>query len=123
MPDIFEERDKTLKMLIADDDLAIIRLLADRCVKMGSKVETATNGIRRCQSYRLETRNQILGPKLRRRPHMTQSGHAALQSQMGHSPQNQRRLTNTSRRLKGNATLHNHCITHDLNRVGLECAA
>jgi hypothetical protein len=107
MPDIFEERDKTLKMLIADDDLAIIRLLADRCVKMGFKVETATNGIRRFQS----------------RPHMTQSGHAVLQSQMGHSPQNQRRLTNTSRRLKGNATLHNHCITHDLNRVGLECAA
>ncbi|MGH6728345.1 MAG: response regulator [Pseudolabrys sp.] len=32
-------------MLIADDDPAIVRLLADRCVKLGFKVETATNGI------------------------------------------------------------------------------
>ena len=32
-------------MLIADDDPAIVRLLADRCVKMGFKVETATNGM------------------------------------------------------------------------------
>jgi CheY-like chemotaxis protein len=45
MPDIFESRDKVLKMLIADDDPAIVRLLADRCVKMGFKVETATNGM------------------------------------------------------------------------------
>ncbi len=45
MPDIFEARDKTPKMLIADDDPAIVRLLADRCVKMGFKVETATNGM------------------------------------------------------------------------------
>jgi CheY-like chemotaxis protein len=45
MPDIFEARDKVPKMLIADDDPAIVRLLADRCVKMGFKVETATNGI------------------------------------------------------------------------------
>jgi hypothetical protein len=47
MPDIFETRDKVRKILIADDDPAIIRLLADRCVKMGFKVETAANGIRR----------------------------------------------------------------------------
>ena len=65
MPDIFEARDKVRKILIADDDPTIIRLLADRCVKMGFKVETATNGIRRFQSYRLETRNRILGPKQR----------------------------------------------------------
>jgi CheY-like chemotaxis protein len=45
MPDIFEARDKVPKMLIADDDPAILRLLADRCVKMGFKVETATNGM------------------------------------------------------------------------------
>ena len=45
MQDIFEARDKVPKMLIADDDPAIVRLLADRCVKMGFKVETATNGM------------------------------------------------------------------------------
>ena len=45
MPDIFEARDKVPKMLIADDDPAIVRLLADRCVKMGFKVETASNGM------------------------------------------------------------------------------
>ena len=45
MQDIFEARHKAPKMLIADDDPAIVRLLADRCVKMGFKVETATNGI------------------------------------------------------------------------------
>lgn len=45
MPDIFEGRDKVPHMLIADDDPAIVRLLADRCVKMGFKVETATNGV------------------------------------------------------------------------------
>ena len=45
MTDIFEARDKVPKMLIADDDPAIVRLLADRCVKMGFKVETATNGV------------------------------------------------------------------------------
>jgi len=45
MPDIFETHDKVPKVLIADDDPAIVRLLADRCVKMGFKVETATNGM------------------------------------------------------------------------------
>lgn len=45
MPDIFEARDKAPRMLIADDDPAIVRLLADRCVKMGFKVETASNGL------------------------------------------------------------------------------
>jgi len=40
-----EPREGTPKMLIADDDPAIVRLLADRCVKLGFKVETATNGI------------------------------------------------------------------------------
>ena len=32
-------------MLIADDDPAIVRILADRCASMGFEVETATNGI------------------------------------------------------------------------------
>jgi CheY-like chemotaxis protein len=45
MQDIFEARATTPKMLIADDDPAIVRLLADRCVKMGFKVETAANGM------------------------------------------------------------------------------
>src|ERR1700722_902308 len=33
------------KLLIADDDPAIVSLLADRCAKMGFSVETATNGL------------------------------------------------------------------------------
>lgn len=33
------------KMLIADDDPAIVRFLSDRCVKMGFGIETANNGI------------------------------------------------------------------------------
>lgn len=33
------------KMLIADDDPDIVNLLADRCMKMGFNVETATNGM------------------------------------------------------------------------------
>ena len=33
------------KLLIADDDPAIVSLLADRCSKMGFIVETATNGL------------------------------------------------------------------------------
>jgi CheY-like chemotaxis protein len=45
MHDIFEAHDTTPKILIADDDPAIVRLLADRGVKMGFKVETASNGI------------------------------------------------------------------------------
>lgn len=32
-------------MLVADDDPAIVRLLADRCADMGFDVETATNGV------------------------------------------------------------------------------
>jgi CheY-like chemotaxis protein len=33
------------KMLIADDDPAIVRLLAERCMSVGFEVETAANGI------------------------------------------------------------------------------
>jgi CheY-like chemotaxis protein len=45
MKDIFEASDQPPKVLIADDDPAIVRLLADRCAKMGFKVETALNGV------------------------------------------------------------------------------
>ena len=46
MSDTIEARQKAPpKMLIADDDPAIVRLLADRCVKMGFNVETAVNGM------------------------------------------------------------------------------
>jgi CheY-like chemotaxis protein len=37
--------DQTPKMLIADDDPSIVRLLADRCARMGFDVDTASNGI------------------------------------------------------------------------------
>jgi CheY-like chemotaxis protein len=43
--EIFETSDIAPKMLIADDDPAIVRVLADRCTRMGFEVETATNGI------------------------------------------------------------------------------
>ncbi len=46
MTDITEASQKAPpKMLIADDDPDIVRLLADRCLKLGFKVETATNGM------------------------------------------------------------------------------
>ena len=35
----------TRKMLVADDDPAVVRLLASRCTDMGFSVETASNGI------------------------------------------------------------------------------
>jgi CheY-like chemotaxis protein len=43
---MFQPTDTTpRKMLIADDDPCIVRVLADRCTRMGFAVETATNGI------------------------------------------------------------------------------
>jgi CheY-like chemotaxis protein len=39
------EADAAPKLLIADDDPAIVKLLSDRCKKMGFEVETATNGM------------------------------------------------------------------------------
>jgi CheY-like chemotaxis protein len=44
MDDMTELRQRPRKMLIADDDPAILRLLADRCGHMGFQVETAMNG-------------------------------------------------------------------------------
>jgi CheY-like chemotaxis protein len=44
MGDTAEIRQPRRKMLIADDDPAILRLLADRCGKLGFQVETAMNG-------------------------------------------------------------------------------
>ena len=40
-----EQMQQPRQMLIADDDPAILRLLADRCAKLGFKVETAMNGV------------------------------------------------------------------------------
>jgi len=46
MTDMIEAGRKTQpKMLIADDDPAIVSVLADKCLKIGFNVETATNGI------------------------------------------------------------------------------
>jgi CheY-like chemotaxis protein len=40
-----EASDPALRMLIADDDPSIVKVLAERCMRMGFAVETATNGI------------------------------------------------------------------------------
>ena len=40
-----QSSDAALKMLIADDDPSIVKVIADRCMRMGFDVETATNGI------------------------------------------------------------------------------
>jgi CheY-like chemotaxis protein len=45
MTKLFGATYQARKMLIADDDPAILWLLADRCAKMGFEVETATNGV------------------------------------------------------------------------------
>src|SRR5690348_1298320 len=36
---------RALRMLIADDDPSIVRLLADHCARLGFDVDTATNGL------------------------------------------------------------------------------
>ena len=41
----FRSRDTGPRMLIADDDPSILRLLADHCARMGFDVDTAANGI------------------------------------------------------------------------------
>src|ERR1700736_5038822 len=45
MTDAQEPTVKSPKMLIADDDPAIVRLLAERCTSLGFEVETASNGV------------------------------------------------------------------------------
>ncbi|MDP2411090.1 MAG: response regulator [Pseudolabrys sp.] len=45
MTETAEATHRAPKMLIADDDPAIVRLLTDRCVKMGFSVEVVTNGM------------------------------------------------------------------------------
>jgi CheY-like chemotaxis protein len=40
-----QSSDATPKVLIADDDPSVVRLLADHCARMGFDVETASNGI------------------------------------------------------------------------------
>jgi CheY-like chemotaxis protein len=41
----FQSSEVTPRMLIADDDPSILRLLADHCARMGFNVDTAANGI------------------------------------------------------------------------------
>jgi|SRR5450631_897992 CheY-like chemotaxis protein len=41
----FRSSEEAPRMLIADDDPSIVRLLADHCARMGFDVETASNGI------------------------------------------------------------------------------
>src|SRR5450631_1631805 len=41
----FRSSEETPRMLIADDDPSILRLLADHCARMGFDVDTAPNGI------------------------------------------------------------------------------
>ena len=41
----FRSHEETPRMLIADDDPSILRLLADHCARMGFNVDTASNGI------------------------------------------------------------------------------
>jgi CheY-like chemotaxis protein len=41
----FRSSAETARMLIADDDPSIVRLLADHCARMGFDVDTASNGI------------------------------------------------------------------------------
>jgi CheY-like chemotaxis protein len=43
--DSFESHVETPRILIADDDPSIVRLLADHCGRMGFNVDTASNGI------------------------------------------------------------------------------
>jgi len=45
MTDVHELAIKLPKMLIADDDPSVVKLLADRCSRAGFDVETATNGV------------------------------------------------------------------------------
>ena len=41
----FRSHEEIPRMLIADDDPSIVRLLADHCARMGFNVDTAANGI------------------------------------------------------------------------------
>jgi CheY-like chemotaxis protein len=45
MTDTAEINHKVPKILIADDDPSVVRLLAERCANVGFEVETASNGI------------------------------------------------------------------------------
>jgi hypothetical protein len=45
MTDVHELAGRPTKMLIADGDPAIVRLLVDGCISVGFEAETATNGV------------------------------------------------------------------------------
>jgi CheY-like chemotaxis protein len=49
---IFEHDERTPRILIADDDPSVVRLIADRCSLMGFEVETASNGTEALQRVR-----------------------------------------------------------------------
>jgi CheY-like chemotaxis protein len=49
---IFEPSETAPKILIADDDPSIVRLLADRCSLMGFEVEVASNGMQALRRIR-----------------------------------------------------------------------
>src|SRR6202521_4567320 len=49
---IFEPGETAPRILIADDDPSIVRLLADRCSLMGFEVETASNGMQALRRIR-----------------------------------------------------------------------
>jgi CheY-like chemotaxis protein len=49
---MFEPNETTPRILIADDDPSILRLVADRCSLMGFEVETAANGLQALQRIR-----------------------------------------------------------------------
>jgi CheY-like chemotaxis protein len=49
---IFEPGETAPRILIADDDPSILRLLADRCSLMGFEVETASNGMQALRRIR-----------------------------------------------------------------------
>jgi CheY-like chemotaxis protein len=55
MTDIPKTRDRAMRVLIADDDRGIVRFLADRCMKMGFEVQTASNGL---QALMMANRSQ-----------------------------------------------------------------
>ena len=49
---MFKPGETAPRILIADDDPSIVRLLADRCSLMGFKVETASNGTQALRKIR-----------------------------------------------------------------------
>ena len=62
---IFEPGETAPKILIADDDPSILRLLADRCSLMGFEVEIACNGMQALRRIRQGSQGKLLNDELR----------------------------------------------------------